>query len=105
MVDLLFIIFSPANITKDFLQYGPVIEHDIFSKPAELTGSGDIEVLPPTPSEQENPSGDASLTEQLSEKTGFSPDFVKGLLIFGGIFLVLLLLSGTLDGSSSEKKK
>lgn len=93
VIDLFFIITSPATISQDFLKYGPDIKADIFDTTETIA------------EEIDEPSSSGEFITQISDDTGFSPDLVKGLIIFGIIFVIVFALSGTIEGTSAAKKK
>ncbi len=93
VIDLFFIVTSPATISQDFLKYGPDIKGDVIDSSENLTDK------------IEEPSTSGEIIQQIADDTGFSPDLVKGILIFGIALVLILALSGIIDGSSSDKKK
>jgi len=93
VIDLFFIITIPATIPEDFLQYGPNVESDIFD------GVDNISDLDTADKEQE-------LVNNVTQNTGMSPDLARNLLVFGFVFIVLLVLGSIIDkeGGSDKKK-
>ena len=101
IVDLFFICTSPATIPQDFLEYGPTVEEDIF----DITDDTTDDVANTVVEEIEKPAESGELVGQISEDTGFSPNLVKGLLVFGIALIVILALSNIVDGVGGDKKK
>lgn len=96
IIDLFYIITSPATIPQDFLEYGPNIESDIFDGTKEITD----EVVNSEPESSEN-----DIVSNVANTTGMSPDLAKGLLVFAFCFIIILVLSSVLEGSSGGNKK
>ena len=95
-LDLIFIITTPATIPEDFLKYGPDIESDIFDSVGNI--SEDLSDV--------GASGETEgIINNVSQNTGMSPDLARNLLVFGFVFIILLVLASIVDNDSSDKKK
>lgn len=103
--DLFLIISTPASIPQDFLKYGPDIESDIFDTSLEVSDNIESEVTEKI--EEIEPSGDDLVTDLIGDNSNVSPELMKGIMFFGIAFIVLMVLSAVMDGSSggSAKKK
>lgn len=98
VIDLFFIITVPATIPQDFKEYGPNVESDVFDGASNITEEiGNVGV-----------SGEsAGLVTDVSESTGLSPTIAKALLVFGFLFIIILVISSVVDnpGGGDKKKK
>lgn len=106
VIDLFFIITTPATVSEDFLKYGPNIESDIFDATETITGEVNDNINESISQENnaDKESGeDTGLIDKVSESTGMSPNLAQGLIIFSIALVGLLILSGIMDGSSASK--
>ena len=105
VIDLFLISTTPGVIPQDFLKYGPDIESDIFDSSLEVTDNIEAEVTDKI--EETEGSGDDLVSNIMGDDASVSPELMKGLMFFGIAFIVIMVLSAVIDGSSggSAKKK
>ena len=93
IVDLFFIITTPANVPQDFLEYGPEVESDIFDGMSNIS------------EEIKDINGSGEIVSDVSNQTGLSPELSKGLLVIGVGLIIIFAISAITDGSGSSDKK
>ena len=121
VIDLFYIIVTPATIPQDFYKYGPNIESDIFDSAIDVSDQiGDYIVSGENVNsgeqvDSEQNESNNNVSENVSgEQTNISCDntqsnvsvsdkMFKGVVIFGVALVILLLLSALVDGSDSKK--
>lgn len=98
-ISLFLKITTPTVIKEQYLEYGPEIESDFVDSANKVTGEIEKEI--------DTSGEDSNLVNDIANKTGFSPELSKLLLIFGAGALVILIFSAVAEssGGSSDKKK
>ena len=90
LINLIFVIFTPATIIPDYIEYGREYEDDLIDK------ANDVEV---------NTEILDNASNRMSNDTGISNNVTKAIIIFAILGCVVLFLQNLIDGNQAAAKK
>lgn len=94
-INLIIVIATPPTVTEQFYKYGPTVKSDVVDK---TIGTADN-------AEGKAEDGVDTLTDFVSENTGYSDSNARIIVIIALLICGVLILSNIIDSDSSAKKK